>query len=270
MTEEEAVRLEEAVTLECVICRNKINPTDEFVKVGSKGIRSLAHACEVKSYERLTVFFNSYRDTSSKIPLHVSCRKRIIDLRNVNSTNGDEKESSPPLKKTRSSTDMFDWKAHCFVCGLICDFKHSSRNPIRKVESCSLRDRILEVSNTEDHSYLRHRLINCFDLVAVKAIYHARCLSMLCLTTNEIFKNETCDERPMQQEIKDEKSEKTKKGPGRPENSEAAYAFSQTCEWFESSCEPISLQEFEEKMSSLLGQENMCTRKWLKVKLNQK
>ena len=169
MTEEE-----EAVRLECVICRNEITSTDELAKVGYKGIRTLAHACEVKNYERLFVFFNSYRDASSKIPLHVSCRKRLIDLRNVTTTNGDEKESSPPLKKTRSVTNVFDWKAHCFICGLICDFKHSSRNPIRKVESCSLKDRILEVSDMENHSELRYRLMNCFDLEWPRKLYTTR------------------------------------------------------------------------------------------------
>ena len=93
---------------------------------------------------------------------------------------------------------------------------------------------------------------------------------MFNMKTKKNIKIETGDERPMQQEIKDEKSEKKYNGPGRPENPVTANAFSQTCEWFENSCEPVSLQEFEEKMSSLLDQRNMCTRKWLKVKLNQK
>ena len=77
MTEEE-----EAVRLVCVICNNDIAATDEFVKVGNKGIRTLVNACEVKNYDKLGTFFNSHRNSSSKIPLHVICRKRLVDLRN--------------------------------------------------------------------------------------------------------------------------------------------------------------------------------------------
>ena len=258
---------EETVQLLCAICNDHIAATDEFVNVGAKGIRTLVNACEVKKNEKLVSFFKSHRDSSCKIPLHVGCRKRLVDLRNIQH---DEKEWSPPSKKTRSSTDTFDWKSHCFICGTLCDFKHDARNHISRVETLSLRDNVLKVcnENSDKLSELSHRVQSCFDLVAAKAVYHSNCLVKL-FASPSLQRNEARDERPAEEKMSDEKSGISK--PGRPENPVTADAFRQTCEWLESNCEPKSLQEVEQHMSTIIGDENdMCSRKWMKKRLEEK
>ena len=60
-----------------------------------------------------------------------------------------------------------------------------------------------------------------------------------------------------------------KRHVGRPEDPVISSAFQKTCEWLESIAEPKALQEIEEYMSNIIGEEHMCTRKWLQHKLIQ-
>ena len=109
---------------------------------------------------------------------------------------------------------------------------------------------------------LRHRVQNCSEFVAVDAIYHRSCLKNLIKQTDEKYSSVMGDERPCNNRRNNE--------IGRPENPLMVEAFHQTCEWLECYGEPKSMFEIEEYMSTLVEENVMWTRKYLKKKLQEK
>ena len=97
----------------CTICRIVISSDNSGVLVGSKGVNGLLSACLARNERELYNFIKKRKDEDPqfKFPVHIACRKRFTDLRNIPR---DEKESlPPPTKKTRSSMESFVWE-HCF------------------------------------------------------------------------------------------------------------------------------------------------------------
>ena len=155
---------------DCLICGDVIDAENVGVSLGTKGIASLLKACEARDREDLLSLVNTGVAVSAKVILHVICRKRFTDLRSLTD------DEPPPAKKTRSSLDPFIWDRDCFFCGDICDKKHDK--DIKTVETISLRSHVLDVCNEcpEDGklSNIKHRVLNCSDLVAKDALLTAR------------------------------------------------------------------------------------------------
>ena len=185
--------------------------------------------------------------------------------------NTDEKDNlQPPTKKTRSASKPFEWLSDCLFCGSVCDGKHES---VCKVSTLELRKNILDVCHDHpaeaDLADITFRVQNCIDLVAVDAVYHTECMTNFFLKHKKVNPEEPADEkRPLGYNSSFVSEER--RTPGRPENSVTSEAFLKTCEWLESLTEPKSVAEFEEYMSKLVDEKDMCTRKWIKKKLEMK
>ena len=250
-------------------CAFKLSPLKNFdnpcQSVGPTGIRTLINSCQIRRKDKLL----KHLKAENEIKVHNSCRKRFNDLRKIE----EKKEEKEPLKKrTRTSSEQFVWNSNCFLCGAYCDRKHEQ---IHRVETVSLKEKVLAVCQKfpedEGVSKIMYRLSNCFDLVAIKAIYHHHCLSNLFKRSGDEKKKQVSsdEKRPMGYD-KPPTALEEKRAPGRPENPITAEAFRNTCVWLESRSEPVSMKQVEEYMSQLVGENEMLTRRWLKTKLEQK
>ena len=87
-------------------------------------------------------------------------------------------KSLRPLKKTRTSVDLFVWDECCFFCGHKCNETHHAdgRKHVCRVETIPLRQNILQICdlnpNVAYYMAISHRMQSCIDLVAVRAKYH--------------------------------------------------------------------------------------------------
>ena len=175
---------------DCLICGDPIDADNIGVKLGSKGITSLLKACKARKNESLYSLVNTRVAADAKILLHVICRKTFTDLRSV------ADDQPPPTKKTRSSIEPFIWDRDCFFCGKICDKKHD--NDIKTVETISLKSHVLNVCNEypedDELAGIKHRVMNCSDLVAKDAIYHGQCMTKFYLKreTSVVSNMEIC------------------------------------------------------------------------------
>ena len=99
--------------------------------------------------------------------------------------------------------------------------------------------------NDEWGNEVSMRLQDCFDLVAVKAVYHsayfARFLS-----------------RPMPNSCVKDKS------LGRKENHDMLQSFDRVCSWLETKAEPQTLDEIYDRMLDLAEGKPVYSVKWLK------
>ena len=84
---------------------------------------------------------------------------------------------------TNSMSDPFDWQMDCFFCCGKLDEKHKDRNLFHPFTTQELRLKILEDCQNrsnmciEDNvaTSVQWRVINCLDLVSMKAKYHQQC-----------------------------------------------------------------------------------------------
>ena len=100
-------------------------------------------------------------------------------------------------------------------------------------------------------SLIHHRVINCYDLVSVEAVYHKKCFAKFSL-------------------CKHGNTEATKKSRGRPANEVMVKAFESTCEWLESIEGATTLRELQNHMKEIAGEDHTCSLVWLKQKLLEK
>ena len=269
----------------CVICAGEIDADNIGVSSGRKGIQTLLESCQARGEDGVFVvqgkilsvkLIRARISESDKVVVHVGCRKRFTDLRNVTT----EDEHAPPAKKTRSSMEAFQWKRDCFFCGTICDTKHD--NDVKTVETISLRNNVLDVLIDVCNEYpeddeIKHRVLNCSDLVAKNAIYHGICMANFYKKRrNQVQYNNSSSTSSSHsvsmgdEETTENNSTLEKRSVGRPGDSLMSEAFIKTCEWLESHAEPTSLCEFEEHMVDIVDAAHMCSRKYLRTKLVQK
>ena len=112
--------------------------------------------------------------------IHSYCR---MLLRNeIQKRKNSSEHNELPKKSLRLSLEQsFDWKQNCFCCGQLCliDERHPERNDSHLVETLHFRKKLLSVctGNEADNerSEVFNRLINCIDLVQIKARYHDKC-----------------------------------------------------------------------------------------------
>ena len=92
-------------------------------------------------------------------------------------------------------------------------------------------------------SLLHHRLVNCYDLVSVEAVYHKKCLAKFSLDKRTNLEEE-------------------KRSRGRPVDGMMMKAFEATCEWFENIEGATTLKEIHSHMMEISGEENTCSKVW--------
>ena len=99
---------------------------------------------------------------------------------------------------------------------------------------------------------VRHRVINCIDLVHVEARYHRKCFASFSKFTRDTI----ISPKP--------------KPAGRPKNEETLCNFDKLCEWLESEAELFSMEELHKKSIQLAVTGEVYGKKWLKKKLKEK
>ena len=151
-----------------------------------------------------------------------------------------------------------------FYCGLEAkkDKKHPGRRkgeihyattlPFRE-NVLALCDRKLQKGENYWAAQVKHRLLNCSDLVQAEARYHHTCHGKFSAS----------------EELS---SPLTKIPAGRQVNTNSMQFFDQLCDYIECQAEVYSLRELHEKMVELANgnDEMVYSVKWLKVKLSDK
>ena len=123
--------------------------------------------------------------------VHESCRRdftnylRLPDSGNTNLTN------ETFASKTRSSSNQFNLKEHCFYGGdeVHEDSRHPGRKTIYRASTQPCRDTVLKICNEKIEKFedqwaqdVKTRLLSCIDVVHAEARYHDRCLSLFNIT----------------------------------------------------------------------------------------
>ena len=231
----------------CSICRTPIH-VHNSVTLKDKGVDSLLNACEVRGENALFEHISYQKSTDEPLTVHAECRKKFTDLRKFSKEI--KAVSEPPNKKTRTSSEVFDWEKSCVFCAKTCSDRCSNdRKQVCHVETIEFRKSIIDVCDKTPYhpsvALVHHRVNNCIDLVAVTARYHKQCAAAF-FSNDEKVPNVDEDERPAEGT-----SEKRK--VGKPRNPITEVAFGKTCEWLEDSAEPMSLQEVESYMAEITG-----------------
>lgn len=166
----------------CAICKESFDDSRPKNKLFRKGLETLIEACVIRNNNELKDYLTKkHSDVISgalQLFTHRDCRKKFSKKHDLEAITDN---AAPSPKKLRSTTQEFDWKTDCIFCGntAIVDAK----NPNTSKKICSvmtltyceqLIDKCNKVNNTF-YKELHHRLLNCYDLVHVDAVYHDEC-----------------------------------------------------------------------------------------------
>ena len=244
-------------SMNCAICTDLIEDFDLLgVVLGKKGVLGVLSACDVRGRSDVQARIELLQTSGQPVSVHKICRKRLIDLRNLN-----DDEKPPPAKKTRSSDEAFNWKTCCLFCG--CPSPENSKKQVCLVQTIELRQNILDVCrlrpNDENLTAVAHRVQNVIDLVAAKARYHKVCSSGFYKV------KQSAEELEVNRDEKAQLHELERK-PGKPKDLIATRAFDSTCDWLESTAEPLFLHEVEAYMANIAG-DHMWSRRYIQEQL---
>ena len=249
--------------MSCAICDGDTDDPSLVVSLTEKGLVGVLNACRARGNLKLVEVIEFRKKKSERIIVHKSCRKEITDLRKIKVD-----EKPPPAKKTRSSIEPFHWSTCCLFCGSQC-FERDKKQ-VCEVTTNSFRQSILDVclSRLDDpySAAIAHRIQNCSDIAAVKAKYHKVCSSKFYKLKQSIDTGDA-DEKPFSQ------VDEEKRKPGKPKDVIASNAFQKTCNWLESTAEPLLLSEVETYMATFAnidGESHMWGRRYLKDQLQKK
>ena len=154
----------------------------------------------------------------------------------------------------RSCAVQLDWEHECFLCCQSIN-RHVSRCEHHTVTTVPIRGKVIEACtkrNDEWGNEVLMRLQDCFDLVAVKAVYHSACFARFL------------SGRPMLNSCVKDKS------VGRKENHDMLQSFDRVCSWLETKAEPQTRDEIYDRMLDLAEGKPVYSVKWLKKKLSEK
>ena len=272
--------MEEADDL-CVVCGTK-DPDLEMSTVKKKGLPTL-----VKYFEEFET--NRELPDQGSVRIHKQCRKNIGNALSALSRKrkSGETNSGGPVKITRSQLPSFVWNANCLFCGSPCekDSKNPGRAVLREVREETFRETVLQHCNNRDDMWgdeVRHRVLNCHNIVMMKARYHQRCRNSFMLSVdnspvvnlNSTFIDKSIDtDRDKSGRFSSSKriaNVSSIEGKGRPMNNLKRHEFEQLCDWMENEIELTTLAEAHKKMLDLAGNSEVYTRKWLKKSLETK
>ena len=91
--------------------------------------------------------------------------------------------------------------------------------------------------------------MNCIDFIAAEARYHTQCIAL--------FKSER-------------KLEASKQNVGRPTDDLLLKAFGEACDWLEEEIDPVTVAQFEDKVTQIAKKKEVYGRRYLKQMLKDK
>ena len=273
--------MEEAEDLKCVVC-GRIDTNMEMSTVKKKGLPTL-----IRYFEEFET--NKELPDQGVVRIHKQCRKDISNACSAltRKRKFDQMNTSAPAKITRSQLPSFAWNINCFFCRSPCekDAKNPGRTVLRKVRDETLKETVLQHCNDRDDMWgdeVRHRLLNCHNLVIKGARYHQKCRDSFMLLAdnnppanlNSTFIDKSIDmDRDKSGRFSSSKraaNVSSIEAKGRPMSNIKRHEFEQLCQWMENEIELISLADAHKKMLELAGNSEVYTRKWLKKSLESK
>jgi len=160
----------------CIICKTN---DGSLVNVTKRGLDGLLQYSVDRNEDQITDELKICKRDGLAVFVHEDCRKWFNNKRRI-STDKPQK-----IKKTRLSTDQFNWKSNCFYCGQECitDRKNPNRKDFHFASTFETRENILRKcyakleENPDDKFALdvKTRLEDCCDLIAAEARYHGSC-----------------------------------------------------------------------------------------------
>lgn len=242
---------------QCIICKNGFDDPTSRSKIFKKGLDSIIGACDIRNDIQLRNYLQEkYTTVTSgdlQLFIHKDCRRNFIKKRELEAIIENENVPESP-KKLRSTTHEFDWKTDCIFCGhkATIDIKNPNANKVCSAMTLPYRGNLLEKCNNVLDKFcteLKHKLVNCYDLVHVEAVYHDEC------RLNFEYKYGNPD-NPV-----------TLLSPGRPKCGPKEQNFNNLCDWLEENAELYTLAELHTKMVENSNPEDVYSSKHLKKKL---
>jgi hypothetical protein len=197
----------------CLLCDSAI--VDDKVALTAKGLESLLQYAKLHSDKRVE---DRLSEHGVAFVVHSKCRKDYTNKKRIQKRklSDGSQECSSKIPKTRSATDIFDWKGQCFLCSKPAHFnkRQPKRNDTFEVRTLTLQESIITIANSCADSWateVKGRLATCSDLVAVEAVYHRSCYCKFHKISSEIGHH----------------------GVGRPVNENKKAAFDRMCDFIE-------------------------------------
>ena len=158
----------------CLLCSDP--SVSQLQLVHKPGLETLKRACNEKGEQGIHKVLVNHETSGFKpdVFVHKNCRRNFIRASAALSVDG------VPVKRLRSSEVDFDWKKCCFLCDKPVIWKNILREKIRQVQTLPIKKNLIDIArsrNDDCGDKVLLRLDGCVDLVAVEALYHAKCLS---------------------------------------------------------------------------------------------
>ena len=110
----------------CVLCKNeKVN--SKFSRLFAKGFKTLIEKCSRKDLNNLRNELIEIQNSEAVSYVHINCRKQFTFQR--------KSAKSPGLFTELRSSNIFNYKTHCFLCEKQVFFRNRQRDKLRFVET---------------------------------------------------------------------------------------------------------------------------------------
>ena len=208
----------------CVICKNN---SGDLTEVGSKGLRTLIHVCELRSQYDLGKYLTEQQSNSVKILVHKDCRRDFTNAKRIKTTVTTPPSVSTSQPSLRLTNEQFDWKSKCFFCSKLAqiDGKHRDRNEVHEVTTLPFKASVLRMCSTRNDNWgndVKERVNHCIDFVAAEARYHGTCKTKFYSMG---YVQDVCGSTPINKKV------------GRPVASSMESTFNRLCDWLETEVE---------------------------------
>lgn len=169
----------------CFICEKDVSEGAMKV-VKEKGIDTLREASKKRNDGKGAVLAGKIY-----VSVHVSCQKSYINERMIAAHLKKAARPSTSSGKLRSSSEYFDCKTHCFVCGTDIpeDYARSQqrlplhkRNLVHLVTKIEMKDTVMKQAQLRGDDFgaaVINRIQPITDMVAADCKYHDKCLKNL-------------------------------------------------------------------------------------------
>ena len=156
----------------CPICETSVTCSEDSSRLTEKGLVSLQNANKARQDDHLNFLIGQ--------KVHKKCRIVYVHKREIRKYVESKLENFSPASSSnpsrRSSEPYFDFKSHCFLCGLVFSIPNTSN--ISEVKSIGMKDTILDHCKKRSDSWsdsVQMRVLDINDLPAKSAKYHRSC-----------------------------------------------------------------------------------------------
>lgn len=159
----------------CIICDKVLDSNSVKVTLGLETIKNASLRREDGIYEKI-------KDLLS-LEVHKICRREYTREKSiVSALKKREERANTDFKSNLRKNQTFDFKAHCFFCGLNAEVNKKVpmkyRDPVHIVETLEFKNKVLSQCGKKLDSFsntIYTRLCNIGDLVAAEGRYHHSC-----------------------------------------------------------------------------------------------